>query len=117
MPPQRFGAAPVTQLRKSGMKVTWDRPVKAVPERDALDLVRGGGCRLALTVDDAAKRYELTKTAVSALARDGVVTVSVYHPLRGVEEPVIVMDRKSRDALAKAQAEKEAPKRDEGEQP
>lgn len=85
-----LGPKPRTQLRGGLAHVTWEERVRALPRRDAQDLLAQPlSFREALPLDAAAELLEVDPGRLAQLAEDGKVHVETFRP-RG-KDPVAVV--------------------------
>ena len=99
--PGHLGKDPVTEL-DSTRQITWNRPVKRVPEPAATSLVRHGGFHRALRPAEAAERFGVPLATIGELSAAGHVRRATFQPREGDPEEVVVLDKATIAALRAA---------------
>jgi hypothetical protein len=99
--PGHLGKEPVTELDAT-RQITWNRPVKRVPEPQATSLVRHGGFHRAVPPEEAASRYGLPLATVGELTSAGKLRRATFQPREGDPEEVVVLDKATIAALRAA---------------
>lgn len=98
-----LGARPRSVLHRTNrdQHVTWDRPVKAVPEADAEQLLRTPESFVpALPLGKAAQRLGISAARLEELGEAGVVHVETYQARGEEPETVLVLDELTREGIA-----------------
>lgn len=99
--PGHLGSDPVTEL-DAVRRITWNRPVKAVPEPQATSLVSDGGFLRALRPAEAARQFGLPLATVGELVAAGRLASATFQPREGDPEEVVVLDQATIAALRAA---------------
>ncbi|OQC41343.1 MAG: hypothetical protein BWX64_00969 [Acidobacteria bacterium ADurb.Bin051] len=100
--PGHLGSDPVTEL-DAVRRITWNRPVKAVPEPQATSLVSDGGFLRALRPAEAARQFGLPLATVGELVAAGRLASATFQPREGGDpEEVVVLDQATIAALRAA---------------
>ena len=94
------GLGAVTELDGGSRRIVWDQRVKSLPRPVADRLLRATRFAEAIAHADAARRSGVPLERLAELVAADAVTAASYVPAEGAEVPVVILDDRTRRALA-----------------